>query len=509
MRVLGLTIFITMIHWITCLEDREMYSSTDQLVKLLGVGRELEQNLTEYIAAEEAILEKLKKTLLELSAVTASVDSADGLEEYVSNPLTAYRLVRNMRSRWSRMEETLGKSPLPEFLALMKLMSEALPTDRDVDGIALGLLRLQDTYQLLPQSLMGAAGQQESSLGPDETFHIAMVAYENQKFSLYMGWMLETLRQLELGSLAASLLHMDHLPTTHSFIQQLLTQGPSEVQGVLQQMYQASVQQGLIPELDHPSMHLLTRTGSFSNAYEALCRGQGITMPPERQKRLFCRYSRGGGGVSSLYAPFKEQDEWDSPRIVRYVDLISDQEIDVIKTLARPKLYRAKVMDHGTGKKYATETRVSKSGWLADEEDLVIGNLNQKLSAATGLDMTVAESLQVANYGIGGQYEPHFDSRLANDTDLVLKGNRIATILIYMSDVRLGGATVFPDAGAALKPQKGSAVVWYNLLRNGKEDDRTLHAACPVFIGSKWVANKWVRERGQEFRRRCSLSPSE
>lgn len=29
--------------------------------------------------------------------------------------------------------------------------------------------------------------------------------------------------------------------------------------------------------------------------------------------------------------------------------------------------------------------------------------------------------------------------------------------------------------------------------------------ACPVLIGNKWVANKWIHERGQEFRRPCSL----
>jgi len=31
--------------------------------------------------------------------------------------------------------------------------------------------------------------------------------------------------------------------------------------------------------------------------------------------------------------------------------------------------------------------------------------------------------------------------------------------------------------------------------------------ACPVLIGNKWVANKWIHERGQEFRRPCSNDP--
>lgn len=127
-------------------------------------------------------------------------------------------------------------------------------------------------------------------------------------------------------------------------------------------------------------------------------------QPPERQRKLLCRYGHGGGGVPWLYAPFKEQDEWDNPPIVRYLNVISDQDIDSIKRLSRPKviaviivavfgslcltsaqaellswsdlglrtgsivqlafsiskLERAMVMDPSSGNKFSTESRVSK-----------------------------------------------------------------------------------------------------------------------------------------------------
>lgn len=55
-----------------------------------------------------------------------------------------------------------------------------------------------------------------------------------------------------------------------------------------------------------------------------------------------------------------------------------------------------------------------------------------------------------------------------------------------MSDVELGGGTVFPLINIAVHAQKGSAAFWYDLHASGEPDYLTLHAACPVLIGNKW-----------------------
>ncbi len=49
-----------------------------------------------------------------------------------------------------------------------------------------------------------------------------------------------------------------------------------------------------------------------------------------------------------------------------------------------------------------------------------------------------------------------------------------------------GGSTVFSRLGIKVSPEKGSAVFWYNLYRNGEGIEDTIHGACPVLMGEKW-----------------------
>ena len=58
-----------------------------------------------------------------------------------------------------------------------------------------------------------------------------------------------------------------------------------------------------------------------------------------------------------------------------------------------------------------------------------------------------------------------------------------------MNDVESGGATVFPQVKAGIKPVKGSAALWYNLFPNGQGNIKTRHSGCPVLAGSKMGIN--------------------
>ena len=86
-----------------------------------------------------------------------------------------------------------------------------------------------------------------------------------------------------------------------------------------------------------------------------------------------------------LIALFKEEDEWDSPHIVRYYDVMSDEEIERIKEIAKPKLAQATVRDPKTGVLTVASYRVSKSSWLEEDDDPVVARVNLRMQHITGL----------------------------------------------------------------------------------------------------------------------------
>ncbi|XP_037543799.1 prolyl 4-hydroxylase subunit alpha-2 isoform X2 [Nematolebias whitei] len=510
----------------------EVFTSIGQMTDLIYTEKELVQSLREYIKAEESKLAAVKSWASKLDALTR-VSTSDP-EGYLAHPVNAYKLMKRLNTEWSELESLVLQNPSDGFIANMSVHRQYFPDEEDQTGAAKALMRLQDTYQLDSEAFSKGklpGVHSNTVLTVDDCFDMGKTAYNDADYYHAVLWFQQSLKQLDDGEeavvskadildyLSYSVYQMGDLPRAVVLTRRLVAIDPNHDRAGGNLRYFERLLSKQLTEMnqaDQPATEEPIQLGTYSRpkdhlpereSYEALCRGEGVQMTVARQSRLFCRYQDGDRNPRLLLKPMKEEDEWDNPHIVRYLEMLSDEEIEKIKELAKPRLARATVRDPQTGVLTTANYRVSKSAWLEGEEDVIIERVNQRIEDITGLTVETAELLQVANYGVGGQYEPHFDfSRRPFDSNLKVDGNRLATFLNYMSDVQAGGATVFPDFGAAIWPRKGTAVFWYNLFRSGEGDYRTRHAACPVLVGSKWVSNKWIHERGQEFRRPCGLT---
>ncbi|XP_077197304.1 prolyl 4-hydroxylase subunit alpha-3 isoform X2 [Paroedura picta] len=512
----------------------ETFTSMLSIQQALATERELLRRLGTYLEEEMSRIEDLRRFYKKIQAWH------QGMGESVVNPLSAYTLIKRLQSDWLNVVYSREASENSQGLqSSYQRLEKSLPTFEDLEGAARAVMRLQDVYSLSVKGLARGKFQrangaplrdiysprQDISLSADDCFQIGKVAYDMEDHYHSIAWLEEavTLFRVSYGSwntedegsledaldhLAFSYFKAGNISHALSLSQEFLHYDPSNqrvsrnVQKYEKLLLQSSKSEE-VPALQRPNVtHLKTR-----DAYEHLCQTMGSQPTGYQEADLYCSYEASGDPLLILQ-PLKRETIHQHPYVALYHDFVSDSEAQKIKELAAPRLQRSIVASGERQEK--ADYRISKSAWLKDTVDPLIVTLDQRIAALTGLNTQhpCAEYLQVVNYGLGGHYEPHFDHATSRKSPLyrLKSGNRIATLMVYLSSVEAGGSTAFIYANFSIPVVKNAAVFWWNLHRNGEGDEETLHAGCPVLAGDKWVANKWIHEYGQEFRRPCGTN---
>ncbi|EDO36263.1 predicted protein [Nematostella vectensis] len=517
----------------------EIFTSMDQLQRLSTVEKNLHETLDLYIMQERKRLEDLKG----IYAAKKEELKKRERDDEVYHPLDVFRVINRVSSEWSTVEKLVRFNPhKSEFIQEIRNYHASFPSDADFDGTRAAMLRLQKVYNISSQSISSGVipGQRNAHarLSGIDSYQIGRKAYEDGNIIQAKAWMENTLRMMGtseslqnltghvvvsrndvLNHLAFLEYKIGDLARSLRFYREMLVNDPNdtELQSNIRKLKHLIAKQPHLNVTSPPNTaNRIEDDGDDELSreemaeYTRLCRPNSQTRLPSSNKQLTCSYLNKHPGLK--LKPVAMEIVSVNPQITLFHNVLSEMEIEQMLELARPRLRRARVNNLETGEIEDVDYRISQIAWLSDSDGDIVRRINRRVGFITGLNTNTGECLQVNNYGVGGHYEPHFDHSLDMENSPIAslgQGNRIATFMFYLSEVEAGGSTVFIKTGVKTNPFKGGAVFWYNLKKSGEGDWDSLHAGCPVLIGNKWVANKWLHEHGNEFTRQCGLTEDE
>ncbi|KAA0185813.1 hypothetical protein HAZT_HAZT009152 [Hyalella azteca] len=478
----------------------DVFTSMTDMHTLLDTESEIIRTMEDYITTQEAKLVKLRKDVAEMEALHRLASQSP--DQFLGHPINAFLLVKRLTLDWAEWQTTLTSDPVGQGKQLISLFPISCmkfitvlanftsrgegvlkwPDEEDLSGVATALMRLQDTYQLdtsrMAEGYINDMPPAHKQLSASDCFELGRQSYNSGDHYHTVLWMNEALGRLEeekdtssrslpartitkadiLEYLAFSNYMQGHIKYALKLTDELIELRPDHQRALGNKAYyeealkkagdgrrgedgrllqDEAVQKGYTVQEETDDIESLGSSWQRErDAYERLCRGE-VHSSPQAVASLTCHYQTGPAPFLRI-APVRAEVAHVHPTITLYHDVLSEREIETIKRLALPRFKRATVQNYKTGALETASYRISKSAWLKEEDDNTVARVNRRIASITGLEMSTAEELQVANYGVGGHYEPHFDYARREEKDAFKSlgtGNRIATFLFYADEI--------------------------------------------------------------------------
>ncbi len=192
----------------------------------------------------------------------------------------------------------------------------------------------------------------------------------------------------------------------------------------------------------------------------------------------------------------------ETPRIGVFGDFLPPLARLWTRRRAAQRLDALRVYDADAGGVRTDDIRTSRgAGFGLLDTDVVLTLIAARMAVASGLRLETFEPANVLNYQVGQQYRPHYDyldpAAPALAEALRRQGQRTATFLAYLNDDYAGGETGFPRLEWDFKAKAGDALLFFNVDREGRPVEKSLHTGLPPTDGEKWVLSQWIRDRAQ------------
>lgn len=179
-------------------------------------------------------------------------------------------------------------------------------------------------------------------------------------------------------------------------------------------------------------------------------------------------------------------------------NFLSEFECVWLKLRAQESLKPSMVVNAENGKKEQSPVRTNQfSQLIPTSSDWVLLDIEQRIAKLIQLPISHGEVSNVLYYQKGNEYKPHYDFFHPKDPGSALAmqdgGQRVRTVLCYLSPAKEGGETYFPRISEKLAGQRGQLIVFDNVSKQLTPLPPSLHQSLPVTSGDKWILSKWYR----------------
>ncbi|XP_037721225.1 prolyl 4-hydroxylase subunit alpha-1 [Drosophila subpulchrella] len=510
-------------------EEKMIYStSVMSMVKLLEMEESLKASLEVYVQEMQSKLDIIK--LFQESLKRKTLTTLEEREEYMANPLNAFPLLRRLNQDWPKWLRYIKLAIATKKIKEIEVHLKSAPNDDDLEVALKGMARIEKMYNqhaddLTKGLLMGR--KFNSYLTAPDCVALGDFYYNTTKYSRSTHWYRMALRlhNLPQGMLYEKVLGLKRKKIYKKYGKALLkesvasdkakatpvelTEWNSLAKEVTKEDNYDNVKQLIDEYLSVDEKIFQDEAAKLrrkSSRLERGCRGE---WPKKSSPELICRYNRDTSAFLNL-APLKMEFLNMQPLVVMYHDVLYESEFKSLRDIAILNATMSDgltYVDFDKNGKPKPQDRVVKMITFQGTTPSATLSINRRIADMSGLEMQENMALFLTNYGLGSHFGKHVDYvELAERPPNFfshLGGDRIATALLYATDVQLGGTTVFTKLKISVEPKKGNALIWFNLNNAGDPDPQTEHSVCPVVMGSRWTISKWIHERQQVFKKPC------
>jgi hypothetical protein len=280
---------------------------------------------------------------------------------------------------------------------------------------------------------------------------------------------------------------------------------PPEVRDRLQQIYGFPAFNGASPDDDDAAVPSATTTTPLSLASLLMVTDEDTAEEEEEEEVNSTRQQL--QQVMDLLPPFTDFRILHLDPLVLAVDnFLTADECQQYVALATANGDGAAAYTTGSsptvGTTAAARAQRTSTTWYHSYER--VPALLTKSCRLLGLDSGAAgwEEVQTVRYQRNQEFTWHLDAlgpdALEEDSSA---GQRIATLLVYLTDDVTGGATIFRDLNLQVQPKVGTALLFFPAaggIPGAPTDWRTLHCGQAVAADSpqdKWIGQMWLRPR--------------